>query len=226
MSPLRILVGAGACVLILAAVAGAAGGDLHGVVGPGFNISVTDASGASVSHLDPGTFTLVVDDKADDHNFHLTGPGVDVSTDIAAIGTKTFSLNLVDGKYSFICDAHPTQMAGSFTVGTPPPDPTPPPKPKPKPATRLVLTVTGTAVTLTTPAGARVKSLRAGAAVITVHDRSAKRGASLRGAGVSRTTTVGFVGTKTWPVQLTAGTLVYSSDSRKPVLRGGRVPVS
>ena len=68
------------------------------------------------------------------------------------MGQKTFQLNLVDGKYTFICDAHPTLMADSFTVGTPPPDPhadTDVPRPTPS-ATRLVLTVTGSAVKLTT----------------------------------------------------------------------------
>jgi hypothetical protein len=37
---------------------------------------------------------------------------------------------------------------------------------------------------------------------------------------------VKFVGTVTWRVKLSAGTLLYSSDARKPVLKGGRVPVS
>ena len=62
--------------------------------------------------------------------------------------------------------------------------------------------------------------------MITVRDRSAARGVRLAGAGVSRSTTVKFVGTVTWKVKLSAGTLVYGSDARKPVLKGGRVPVS
>ena len=41
----------------------AQGTTLHGTVGPGFNISLVDASGNRVSHLDPGTYTIVVDDK-------------------------------------------------------------------------------------------------------------------------------------------------------------------
>ena len=158
---LRALVGAGFIVLILAAGAGAAGGDLKGVVGPGFNISLADAAGAGVTHLDPGSYNLAVDDKSDEHNFHLMGPGVDATTDVAAIGSKTFALTLVDGKYSFICDAHPTTMAGSFTVGTPPAEPTPTPKPTPTPTTKLVLTVTGKTVTLTTPPATRAR-LRSG----------------------------------------------------------------
>jgi len=62
--------------------------------------------------------------------------------------------------------------------------------------------------------------------VITVRDRSATRGLRLNGAGVNRSTGVGFVGIVIWNVKLSAGTLVYTSDARKPLLRGGRVAVS
>ena len=141
------------------------------------------------------------------------------------MGQKTFQLNLVDGKYTFICDAHPTLMADSFTVGTPPPDPTPTPTsaPRSQHRRRLVLTVTGSAVKLTTSAGKAVKTLKAGPAVITVHDRSATRGGKLSGAGVSKSTKAAYVGTVTWKVTLKAGTLVYAGT---PALTGGKVKVS
>jgi len=217
----RMLVTIGASALLLAGVAGADGTQLRGSVGPGFTITLSDGSGAAVKHLDPGTFSLTVDDKSDEHNFHLQGPGgVDVATEVAAIETKTFSVTLVDGKYTFFCDAHASRMTGTFTAGTPPP---PPPA---KPPVRLVLTVTAQAVGLATPAGKPVKALTAGAAVITVRDRSATRGLRLNGAGVNRSTGVSFVGTVIWKVKLSTGTLVYTSDARKPLLRGGRVAVS
>ena len=218
----RMLVTLGAFALLLVGVAGAEGTQLRGSVGPGFGISLGDGSGAAVTHLDPGAFSLTVDDKSDEHNFHLQGPGgVDVATEVAAIETKTFSVTLVDGRYTFFCDAHPSRMTGTFTAGTPPPAP-----PPARPPVRLVLTVTAQAIGLATPAGKPVKALTAGAAVITVRDRSAVRGVRLAGAGVSRSTTAKFVGTATWKVKLSAGTLVYGSDTRKPVLKGGRVPVS
>ena len=56
---------------MLAGVAGAEGTPLRGTVGPGFTISLRDAAGAAVSHLDPGTYSLTVDDKSEEHNFHL-----------------------------------------------------------------------------------------------------------------------------------------------------------
>jgi hypothetical protein len=218
----RLLVVICAAALVLVGVAGADGTPLQGTVGPGFTISLRDASGAAVKQLDPGTFALSVEDKSEEHNFHLVGPGgVDVSTEVDAIGTKAFQVTLVDGKYTFFCDPHATRMVGTFTVGgqgTGPP-------PAPAPA-RLVLTVTSKSVTLTTPAGKRVSALAVGPATITVRDRSATRGVRLRGAGVSRTTGVAFVGTLSWTVKLSAGTLLYTSDARKPMLPGGRVAVS
>ena len=153
-----------------------------------------------------------------------------MSTDVSAVGAKSFALTLVDGKYSFICDAHPTTMEGSFTVGTPPAEPTPTPKPTPTPTpaapTKLVLTLTGKAVTLTTPGGARVRTVKVGPATITVRDRSGTRGVRLRGAGVNKVTGIGFIGTQTWAVKLTAGGLTATTVGAKPALVIARVPVS
>jgi hypothetical protein len=226
---LRRLLGlCGAAMLLLGGVASAAGPELRGSVGPGFTILLADTSGNPVTHLDPGAFSLTVDDKAADHNFHLMGAGVDITTTVDEVAVKTFSLNLVDGKYTFICDAHPTSMAGSFTVGTSPPE-APPPPPPPSPVTsptRLVITLTGTTISLTTPAGKPVKALNSGSALVTVRDRSAARGAQLSGAGIRRSTSASFVGTVVWKVKLSPGTLVYASNGKKPVLRGARVKVS
>jgi plastocyanin len=89
------------------------GTTLTGSVGPGFDISVEGADG-----LAPGSYTLVVDDQASAHNFHLTGPGgIDVATDVGAEGEESFELELVAGEYTFVCDPHASQMRGTFTVG-------------------------------------------------------------------------------------------------------------
>jgi len=207
--------------LVAAAAAGADGTPLQGSVGPGFTITLKNASGATVTHLDAGSYSLVVDDKSDEHNFHLQGPGgVDARTEVEGQGSFTFPVTLVDGTYTFICDVHPTRMTGTLTVGAVQPAPTP------KPAVqRLVLTLTAKAVTLT-KAGARVSSLGTGTAVVTVRDRSATRGVKLRGPGVSKATGIGFVGTQTWNVKLGAGTLTLTTVGKRPALAGPRVTVS
>src|SRR4029078_10215455 len=78
-----------AAISIPAAATGAPNANvtLTGVVGPGFNISLKNADGTSVSDLDPGTYDISVTDNSIDHNFHLRGPGVDMSTELEFIGT-------------------------------------------------------------------------------------------------------------------------------------------
>src|SRR5947208_6242355 len=111
------LIAAAAVSLVAAAPTAADNPQLVGSVGPGYVISLS-SGGAAVNHLDAGTYTLVVHDLADVHNFHLFGPGgVNVATEIEFMGDKTFTVTLTDGIYNFNCDAHPT-MSGKFAVGS------------------------------------------------------------------------------------------------------------
>ena len=93
-----------------AAASGSASGTLTGSVGPGFDISMDDSTVAA------GTYTLTVDDQASIHNFHLTGDGVDVSTDVSGTGEKSFTVTLKPGTYTYVCDPHSSQMHGTLTV--------------------------------------------------------------------------------------------------------------
>ena len=109
--------------LALSAGAGAQGTTtLSGTVGPGFTIRLVDGSGNSVRHLDPGSYTINVVDKSPEHNFHLTGPGVDKATEIEATveetGTLTWNVTFQDGRYHFQCDAHANTIFGDFAVGS------------------------------------------------------------------------------------------------------------
>ena len=63
-----------------------------------------------------GTSTVAVDDQSDIHNFHLTGPGVDESTDVGGTGASTWNVTLGGGTYTFVCDPHADSMNGSFVV--------------------------------------------------------------------------------------------------------------
>ena len=95
--------------LALALPALAATPVFKGTVGPGFTIKM------ATKPTKAGKIKLVINDKSNVHNFHLTGPGVNVKTSVSAIGTKTFTITLKKGTYKFICDPHPF-MKGSFTV--------------------------------------------------------------------------------------------------------------
>jgi plastocyanin len=94
----------------------AAGGTtLQGSVGPGFTISLTQ-DGSDVTELAAGAYTIVVNDEASSHNFHLAGPGVDEATDVGETGETTFQVTLEAGEYTFVCDPHAGSMNGTFTV--------------------------------------------------------------------------------------------------------------
>src|SRR5687767_8987179 len=92
------------------------GSTLTASVGPGFEISLTGADGADVTTLAAGTYTIEVDDQSDIHNFHLTGPGVDESTEVSAVGAETWEVTFEAGTYEFVCDPHASTMNGSFEV--------------------------------------------------------------------------------------------------------------
>jgi hypothetical protein len=89
---------------------------LNGTVGPGFTITLRTAAGAKVTRLKAGTYRITVRDRASFHNFHLRGPGVNRSTGVEFVGTRTWTVRLRPGRYSYICDPHATSLRGSFRV--------------------------------------------------------------------------------------------------------------
>jgi hypothetical protein len=134
----RIALGLAAALVVVAVSAAGCGGDdeeatrteaetsetvlpetgmvLRGSVGPGFVISLTDDAGEPVTTLAPGSYTLMTDDKSDIHNFHLSGTGVDVATEVEGSGTDSFDVDLEAGTYSFVCDPHAGSMSGTLEV--------------------------------------------------------------------------------------------------------------
>jgi plastocyanin len=106
----RLVVVLLAIAAVVALPAGAATPKLLGTVGPGFTITLTKKPTKA------GKYTLVVSDKSSIHNFHLTGPGVNVKTSVAATGSKTFRITLKKGKYTFLCDPHASTMRGTFRI--------------------------------------------------------------------------------------------------------------
>jgi plastocyanin len=91
------------------------GGTLVATVGPGFTITLTQ-DGADVTELAAGSYTIEVDDQADTHNFHLSGPGVDEATDVGEIGQTSWTVDFAAGEYTFVCDPHAGSMNGAFSV--------------------------------------------------------------------------------------------------------------
>ena len=89
---------------------------LTAAVGPGFTISLRNASGR-VRSLKAGRYRITVRDRSRMHNFHLVGAGVNKRTAVRFRGTVTWTVTLRKGKtYRFRCDPHARGMRGSFKV--------------------------------------------------------------------------------------------------------------
>jgi plastocyanin len=100
----------------LAANSGAATPKLAAAVSDPVNISLKSA-GKKVTSLKAGKYTIVVKDAASDHNFHLTGPGLNKTTSVGGKGTFTWTVTLKKGKtYKYVCDPHSSFMKGTFKV--------------------------------------------------------------------------------------------------------------
>lgn len=246
MRTARILAGGVAAAAVAAAFTATGSAEntkIFGVVGPGFSITLSDASGAKITHLDAGTYDLVVDDKSEFHNFHLIGTGVDVTTEVETSGEKTFTVTLTDGIYKFQCDPHIGDMNGQFAVGTAslPSSSggsasggsssggsssggakTTPAKAFSAPVgAKLSLGVgPGFTIGLKTGAGKAVTSLAAGAYTFNVNDKASAHNAHLTGPGVNKATTVPFVGKQTWKLTLKKGTYTFVCDPHKTGMKG------
>jgi plastocyanin len=191
-------------VLAVVALAGPASAGttaaLEANVGPGFTISLRDAGSAGVSHLDAGTYTIHVVDQSPEHDFHLTGPGVDKATGIDTTGTENWEVTLVNGTYRYVCDAHATTMRGSFTVGA------------------VTTPVAAQKVAGSVGPGRKIslaRTAKAGKAILTIRDRTNKDNFHLIGPGVNKKTGVAFTGTIRWTLTLKAGTYTFRSDAHK-----------
>jgi len=182
---------------------------LVGTDGPGYTIDLVDANGAHVDVLTAGTYTLLVHDLSDIHNFALGNATTNtrlVTTGIDFVGDQTFTLTLEPGSYVYACSAHFQTMFGAFRVVAPPPPTVP----------TLTAKVTSTAVALSP------RNVQAGRFHIRVADRARTRNFHLVGPGVNRKTGKAYTGTVTWTVALAAGTYRFGSDPRL----SGRLVVS
>jgi plastocyanin len=89
---------------------------LKGTVGPGFTITLKKGT-ATVRTLRPGRYMITVSDRSNIHNFRLRGPGINRQiSGVAATGTKSVTVRLRRGTYTYVCDPHATSMKKTFRV--------------------------------------------------------------------------------------------------------------
>jgi hypothetical protein len=198
----RLAVVSVALLSLWPAEAARANGVLNALVAP-LSISLTDASGQPVTRLDPGTYTIQVDDRDLAVNFHLHGRGVDVDSGLAFVGRTTWTVTLADGHYSYVSDPLAGSMQGRFVVGTPP-EPT------------LSASVgPGRAIALTGADG-----LAPGLYSIAVRDQSDFDNFRLEGPGVSEHTQGHVRSDTVWTVELQAGVYHFFSERNANALKG------
>jgi hypothetical protein len=198
-----------------AAQSAATATQLNVTVGPGFSIKVADANGQTVRHLDPGDYSITIKNLSPsaEHNFHLTGPGVDKASEFNNV-TVTWDVTFVDGTYKWQCDAHPTLMKGSFGVGNVPPPPPPPPTAK-----KLTGKVGPKKAISLKKGSSAVKTLAKGKYKIAVSDLTKADNFHLSGPGVNKKTGVKFKGSTAWTLTLRKGTYTFRSDATKSLKR-------
>jgi plastocyanin len=100
------------CLLLAAGLTAPAAGAasaataVYGTVGPGYTITLKTAAGTRVKTLPRGLVVFHISDRSLDHDFHLTGGGVDRATEVAQKGSFTWRVKLKTGRYTYKCDPH------------------------------------------------------------------------------------------------------------------------
>lgn len=83
---------------------------LIGVVNDARDITLSETS------LTKGRYKIVVRDSTTRHNWRIFGPGVERATSLRGTGRWVFRVDLRRGRYTVVCDPHPTSMTFSFWV--------------------------------------------------------------------------------------------------------------
>jgi hypothetical protein len=90
--------------------------ELVGTVGPGNRIGLTH-EGRAVTILPARAYRILVRDRSRRHNFHLTGPGVNRTTQVRRTGNVTWNVTLRDGTYRYQSDPQGNRLRRSVVVG-------------------------------------------------------------------------------------------------------------
>jgi plastocyanin len=115
MSRLVALLAVAATASALAATSTAAPVRLSATVGPGYTITLKKGS-TIVRSLKRGKYVVTVRDRSSRHDFRLRGPVSRLLSSVGWTGTKTVTVTLRPGRYSYVCDPHADEMRGSFRV--------------------------------------------------------------------------------------------------------------
>jgi hypothetical protein len=119
MAARRLAVPAAAAAFALALVPAAAGAPtlLHATVGPYRVIQLQDAEGTAVERVRAGLVSFRIRDHSSTVSFCLKGPGMNRAlATLAFAGTRTVTLRLRRGAYTYYDASEPGAMRGTFRV--------------------------------------------------------------------------------------------------------------
>ena len=119
MSRIRTAVVVALAALVLPASVSAGSAALPKLVG---TVGTNDAfvirlakAGKKVTRVKRGRYTITVRDRSRIHNFRIKGPGLNRQiTTVAFVGTKTVTVRLRVGRYTYDCDPHFASMHATF----------------------------------------------------------------------------------------------------------------
>jgi len=83
-------------------------------------ISLKTAAGTKAHSLPQNTYKIAISDTSKVQNFHLSGPGVNRKTKVAATARVTWTVTFTPGTYVYRSDKS-KKLRGSFTVTPVPP---------------------------------------------------------------------------------------------------------
>ncbi len=180
---------------------------------------------SDVATIAAGTYDIAINDQASNHSWLIQGPGVATTgSDVSGTGSTTITVTLSPGTYSYFCgNSFHTTMHKALTVvaaptttttTTAPPPAPPPPATPPPPPPAADPPVVKVRVKLG-PAGLTLapRSAVAGAATITLADRSKLGNVHLKGPGVNVHTGVRSKVTRTVDATLRPGTYRLTDDA-------------
>jgi hypothetical protein len=117
MTRLVALLAVGAVASFALTTAGtAAPTRLTATVGPGFTIKLKKGSTPRPG-AEARKYVITVRDRSREHNFRLRGPVSRMVSTVGWAGTKTVTLTLKAGRYSYVCDPHADKMRAASASG-------------------------------------------------------------------------------------------------------------
>ena len=185
---------------------------LNVTVGPGFSIKVADANGSTVSHLDPGDYSITIKNlsPSSEHNFHLTGPGVNMASAFDNV-TVTWNVTLVDGALQVPVRRAPDDHEGLV------------PRRRCAAAAARAEEADGQGRPeegdLAEEGRERGQVAGRGKYKVAVSDLTKADNFHLSGPGVNKKTGVKFKGSTSWTVTLKPGKYTFRSDATKKLRR-------